>query len=105
SIGWQELEPDHPLQHVAGLDRLAGAVLAVVFIDPSRRAVEMVHYLHSKRRRAQGRAEAVAAVGNDQDAGALRVGQAGAVNVALGAAEIVAAPRMVVLRIGAVPWR
>src|ERR1017187_10366298 len=99
-----KLEPDHALQHVAGLDRLAGAVLPIVFIDPTRGAVEMVHDLDRERRRTHGRAEAVAAVGNDPNAGALRVGQAGAVDVTLGASEIVAAPGMVVLRIGTVPW-
>ncbi len=40
---WQKLEPDHPLQHVTRLDRLAGAVLPIVFVDAARRAVEMVH--------------------------------------------------------------
>src|ERR1039458_1098709 len=100
-----KLEPDHALQHVAGLDRLAGAVLPIVFIDPTRGAVEMVHDLDRERRRTHGRTEAVAAVGDDLDAGAPRVGEAGAVDVALGAAEVIAAPGMVVLRIGAVPWR
>src|ERR1039458_599507 len=97
-----KLEPDHPLQYVAGLDRLAGAVLPIVFIDPTRGAVEMVYDPDCERRRTHGRAEAVAAVGNDPNAGALRVSQAGAVDVALGAAEVVATPGMVILRIGAV---
>src|ERR1035441_5089422 len=97
-----KLEPDHPLQYVAGLYRLAGAVLPIVFVDPSGRAVEMVHNSDRERRRTHGRTEAVAAVGDDLDAGAPRVGEAGAVDVALGAAEVIAAPRMVVLRIGAV---
>src|ERR1035438_6556271 len=100
-----KLEPDHALQHLAGLDRLAGAVLPIVFVDPAGRAVEMVYDPDCERRRTHGRAEAVAAVGNDLDAGALRIGQAGAVDLALGSAEVIAAPGMVVLRIGAVPWR
>src|ERR1039458_1423282 len=97
-----KLAPDQALQDGTGLDRLAGAVLPIVFIDPTRGAVEMVHDLDRERRRTHGRAEAVAAVGNDPNAGALRVGQAGAVDVALGAAEVVATPGMVILRIGAV---
>lgn len=58
-----KLKPDHAPEHIARVDRLSGAIEAVVLVDARRRAVKMGQDIDGECIGAHRRAEAIAAVG------------------------------------------
>ena len=97
----EQLQADGSFQDFAGFDQAAGAVVVAAVIGQAGAAVEVEH-LEVDLVRPDGRADVLRAVGKHLDALAFFVGQAGRVDMSFRAAEIVAAPDVVVQAVGPV---